>query len=174
MKRIRFVQHAAAALACVGMLFPAGTFAAPVEVANPALDIALQEGGLLVGQVVDAQGAPLTKADVSIRQGGVEVVSVKTNEEGVYAAKGLRGGLVEVVAGEGRVAYRLWEPQTAPPAANKSALMVTGADVVNGQFGFGGGGAMDFMRQHPMLVAAGIATAIAVPLALADDDDSAS
>lgn len=173
--KIVVAQRIAAALACVGMLAQPAFAQAPV--AMPAVaDIALADGGLFTGKVVNAQGAPLAKAAVSLQQAGHEVASTVTNEEGVFAVQGLRGGLYQVVSERGVVAYRLWEANTAPPAANQSALIVTGDSVVNGQYGppQHGSGIMSWVREHPLLVAAGVATAIAVPLALADDDDPAS
>lgn len=183
--KIVVAQRLAAAVACVGMLAHPALAGAPI-VADPAVaDVALAEGGIFTGKVVSGQGAPMAKSAVSIRQAGSEIAAAVTNEEGVFAVQGLRGGLYQVVADNGVVSYRLWAPNTAPPAANQSALIVTGQEILSGQFGgphqgyqqgppvapSQGGGVMGWVRQHPLLVAAGIATAIAVPLAIADDDD---
>lgn len=167
-------QRLAAALACVGMLAQPALAGAPLS--TPAVaDVALQQGGLFAGKVVNAQGAPIAKTPVSVQQAGQEVASTVTNEEGVFAVQGLRGGLYQVVAADGAVTYRLWTAETAPPAANQSALIVTGDAIVNGQYGPpGGGGVMAWVREHPLLVGAGVAAAIAIPLAVADDDDPAS
>jgi hypothetical protein len=137
---------------------------------------------VFVGKVVNAQGAPLTKVAVSLQQAGHEVATTTTDAEGVFAVQGLRGGVYQVVSEGGVVSYRLWAPNTAPPAANQSALIVTGSDIVSGQYGppmapgapTSQGGCLAWMREHPLLVGAAVATAIAVPLALADDDDPAS
>ena len=172
--KIQVAQRLAAAVACVGMLAQPALATSPVVTKSTVADVALAEGGLFSGKVVNAQGAPLAKSEVSLRQAGVEVAAAKTNEEGVFAVQGLRGGLYQVVSEGGAVSYRLWAPNTAPPAANQSALIVTGEAVLNGQYGHGGGhgyGIMSWVREHPLLVAAGVATAIAVPLAVADDDD---
>ena len=170
--KIRFIQRAAAAVACIGLLLPPSVQAAPATAMKTQGDIALREGGLLVGQVVDARGKALPKIDVAILQGEDEVVRSKTDKNGVFAAKGLRGGEYRVVTGGGQVAYRLWAPKTAPPAASHTALVVTGEPVVNGNLGHGG--LVGWVSEHPLLVAAGIATAIAVPIAVADDDDPSS
>ncbi|MEM9187292.1 MAG: carboxypeptidase-like regulatory domain-containing protein [Planctomycetota bacterium] len=181
--KLRFAQNAAAALACFGLLVPHNAFAASVAPSTTQGDIALRDGGLLVGQVVDAQGKPLAEAAVSVRLGHNEIVITTTDKNGVFAAKGLRGGEYQVVTGGGQVAYRLWAPQTAPPAASNGALIVTGHDVVNGQCQCppsapcgcdNGGGLVGWVKNHPMLVAAGIAAAIAIPVAVADDDDPTS
>lgn len=179
--KIVVAQRAAAALACVGMLVQPALAASPVAVpAAPAVaDVALADGGLFTGKVVNAQGAPIAKTNVSLQQAGHEVAKTVTNEDGVFAVQGVRGGLYQVVSEGGVVSYRLWAPNTAPPAANQTAMVVTGEAILNGQYMPGcetghGGGALAWVRNHPLLVAAGIATAIAVPLAIADDDDPAS
>ncbi len=184
---ILVAQRLAAAIACLGMMIPPSVFANTPTLAEPVADVELGAGGQFVGKVVNAQGAPIGATKVSLRQAGQEVANATTDAQGRFDVQGLRGGQYQVVAEEGSVVYRLWAPQTAPPAANKSALIVTGADVLNGQeVGCSdtcgstiggrprGGGVVGWMQQHPFLVAAGIATAIAVPLALADDDDPAS
>lgn len=168
--RIQTAQRFLAAIACVGMLVPQSALAEASHIDQVA-DVALRDGGLFVGKVVNAHGKPIADTEVTLRQAGVEVAATKTNQEGVFAAQGLRGGQYEVVADGGSVAYRLWAPETAPPAASTSALVVTGGEVINGNYG---GGIMRFVREHPMLVAAGVATAIAVPIAVADDDDPTS
>lgn len=179
----------AAAVACLGLLMPQGALAAPAaKVASN--DVALRTGGTFVGQVVNAQGKPLTKTAVSVTLGDKEIVRTTTDKNGVFAAKGLRGGQYNVVAGGGVATYQLWAENTAPPVAAKGALIVTGQEVVAGQcggpacgpscgpacgpgYGGGGGGLLGFVKNHPLLVAGGIAAAIAIPLALADDDDPA-
>lgn len=181
--KIVVAQRVAAALACVGMLVQPALAGSPV--ALPAVaDIALTDGGLMTGKVVNAQGAPIAKTSVSLQQAGQEIATAVTNEEGAFAVQGLRGGLYQVVSNGGVVSYRLWAPNTAPPAANQSALIVTGQEILNGQYcgpnscppgqgGGNGGGIMGWVREHPLLVAGGIAAAIAIPLAVADDDDDA-
>lgn len=184
--KIVVAQRVAAALACVGMLAQPALAGSPV-VHTAVADIALADGGMMTGKVVNAQGAPLAKTAVSLQQAGQEIAKTVTNEEGVFAVQGLRGGLYQVVSEGGMVSYRLWAPNTAPPAANQSALIVTGQDVLAGQYcgpnacppgttsgGGHGNGIMGWVREHPLLVAGGIAAAIAIPLAVADDDDDPS
>ncbi|MEM6799525.1 MAG: carboxypeptidase-like regulatory domain-containing protein [Planctomycetota bacterium] len=180
--KIRFVQRAAAAVACVGMLMPQSVLAAPAVPAASQQDIALRDGGLLVGQIVDAQGKAVAGSDVAVLLGKNEVVRTKTDKNGVFAAKGLRGGEYRVQAAGVQVAYRMWAPQTAPPAASNGALIVAGGEVISGQCnscppGYGcppsgGGGIVGWIKDHPLLVATGVAAAIAIPLAVADDDDA--
>lgn len=172
--KLRHFQIMAAALATVGMVLPPAAFAGqPVPQPN---DVALRPGGLVVGKVVDQQGVPQAAALVSIQRDQQEVVRTTTDQNGVFAAQGLRGGQYQVVTEQGQGIYRFWAPNTAPPAAQQAAIVVTGPDIVRGQYGgFGYGyGWLDWMRAHPYLTAGIVATAIAVPVALAVDNDSHS
>lgn len=164
------------------MLLPASAFAAAPA---PAVtnDVALRTGGLLLGQVVDQQGVAKAGIPVSIQFAGKEVVSTTTDSNGVFAAKGLRGGQYQLLTPQGGSVCRLWAADTAPPAARPAALVVFGDQVVRGQGEVPpcppSGGPMNswvgWMKAHPYLVAGTVAAAIAIPLALADDDfDSGS
>ena len=66
MKRNRCATFAAA-IACIGLTLPSGAFALETApTAFHATDVALGSGGLLVGHVVDANGAPKVGAVVAI------------------------------------------------------------------------------------------------------------
>ncbi len=173
------IQRFAATIACVGMVLPSAALSneAPQPIVAGSIDVALAEGGLFVGQIVDAEGAPLVGSEVTVLYHGKEVVRGVTDDRGVFAAQGLRGGQYEVVAENCLAHCRLWTTATAPPAARPAALIVTNVDVVSGQYGSLGapGGILGWMQSHPLLVAGAVVTAIAVPVAIAaDDDDSAS
>lgn len=178
MKSNRF-HSALAAVACLGMMIPPGAFAN--EPTSFARDVALRPGGLLVGQVVDAQGAVQAEKSVSIQFGDQEVARTTTDQNGVFAAQGLRGGQYQIVTEDGQSLCRLWAENTAPPAADEAAIVVTGQDLVRGQWGGGygnpgyGGGYgsawLNWVRSHPYITAGIVAAAIAVPIAVADDDD---
>ena len=156
----------AAAVACLGMLAPPSASAASrAELPN---DVALRSGGMLVGQVVDAQGVAKAGTTVSVRHGEHEVVRTKTDKNGVFAAQGLRGGSYQLLTDDGSSVCRLWAADTAPPAARPAALIVSGNDVVRGAYG---GGMVGWMKAHPYITAGTIAAAIAIPLAFIDDDD---
>jgi hypothetical protein len=157
----------AAAAACLAMLLPPSALvASPVA---PATDVALRAGGLLVGQVVNADGVPQAGTVVSIRQGEQEVVRTTADENGTFAAQGLRGGHYQLLTQDGSCACRLWAADTAPPAARPAALIVSGSDVVRGQHG--GAGVIGWVKAHPYITAGIVAAAIATPLAFIDDDD---
>jgi hypothetical protein len=162
----------AAAVACVGMVLPPNALAVESPIAR---DIALQNGGLLVGQVVDAQGVVQANVPVSIQYGQQEVARTTTDANGIFAAQGLRGGQYEIITREGASVCRLWAPGTEPPAAQKAALVVSGENVVRGMPGAGPMKSwVNWCKCHPYITAGTVAAAVAIPLALADDDDSAS
>jgi len=183
MKR-NWLGTAAAAIASIGMVLPTAGLAAPAGTGND--DVALREGSVLVGQVVNQQGQAMANANVSIRYADHEVVRTTTDANGVFAAKGLRGGQYDILTEDGIRTCRLWAPDTAPPAARPAALLVSGDNVVRGQgmMGYGHGmmghghgmvnGWVTWMKTHPYLTAGTMAAAIAVPLAFIDDDENGS
>jgi hypothetical protein len=163
-------------------MMPAGAFAtetvsdrAATATIGPA-DVELREGGMLVGQVVDAQGVPQPNKPVAILYDGRhEVARTTTDENGVFAAQGLRGGQYQIVTADGTGYYRMWMNDTAPPAATDSLVLVADQSVVRGQWEMPGAqyGAswLNWVRSHPYITAGIVAAAVAIPLALADDDD---
>jgi hypothetical protein len=159
----------AAAIASVGMILPTSAVAATPAAPAKNSDVALRTGGLLVGQVVDQQGVAKAGTPVSVQFAGKEVVSTTTDKNGVFAAKGLRGGQYQLVTPQGDSACRLWAADTAPPSARPAALVVSNNDVVRGQMP--GGAWVGWMKAHPYITAGTVVTAIAVPLALASSDN---
>ncbi|QEG36168.1 hypothetical protein Pr1d_34770 [Bythopirellula goksoeyrii] len=150
------------------------------------LDISLQTGGVLSGKVVTAAGNVQPGLPVVVRAGGEELATTKTDPSGNFQVAGLKGGVVEVAAAGTQGNCRLWAPGTAPPAAQPGLLVVSQDQVVRGQncgsrvgcgtgvFGGQGGGVLGFMLDHPLVTAGVIGTAIAIPLALDDNDSPAT
>lgn len=178
----------AAALACLGMATPGMGFAAerhapptPVRSAWSAgavpviTDVALRDGGLLLGEVVTPHGAPLVGRVVTLEYQGAEILRTVTDVRGGFGARGLRGGIYQVTAGDSFSVYRFWAPGTAPPAAQRGALLVAGREVVRGQFSDAG---RLFGPVHPAprvaILAGLIAAGILIPLHEANDSDSGS
>jgi len=162
MKTRRIVNGMMVGLAALGLVLPQQLVAATPTPASPVVDVALREGGLLVGQVVDEQGVGLGNVPVSLRQQDRELAIGKTNPDGTFGFKGLRGGIYQIVADQGHGVYRVWTVGTAPPAAQDGALVVNGDPVVRGQQG---GGFRAFIT-NPLVIAGVVATAIAVPVAI--------
>lgn len=153
---------------------PVKTVASARTVQAPS-DVVLQDKGVLVGRIVDAQGLPVAKSPVSFQTAGKEVTRVVSDDQGRFEAKGLHGGVYRVASTGHNGVYRLWSPRTAPPAAAKGLSIVSQpVDVVRGQYG---GGSNPFsavgqwIAEHPIITAGAVAAAIAIPIALDDDDD---
>lgn len=178
MKRM-FFGKVAAAIACFGMVAPPAAFAVePAGHVQPSfggVDVALRSGGVLVGQVVDQQGTAQANKVVSVQYANQEVVRTTTDANGVFAARGLRGGQYQILTDDGISVCRLWAAETAPPSARPAALVVADGSVVRGQWGRGPMHQwVGWVKSHPYITAGAIAAAIAIPLALADDDDPAN
>lgn len=177
----------AAAVACTGLLLPPAGFAeqpaTPRQPQSPPTqsrtsDVALRHGGLVVGQVVNEAGAPQAGATVVIRYGDREIVRTNTDKDGVFAAKGLRGGQYQLVTENGQSVCRFWAVDTAPPSAQQTALIISGDSIVRGQWAMPGYGPMtdwvEWIKCHPYLTAGVVAAAVAIPIALTDDFGSSS
>jgi len=101
--------------------------------APTVIDIALQEGGRFHGLLVTRSGAVQAGALVVISQRGRPVAATKTNEAGKFFFRGLRGGVYRLESKTSRTLCRLWVPNTAPPAARESAMVVAGSSVTRAQ-----------------------------------------
>jgi hypothetical protein len=137
-------------------------------------DVALARGGVLAGKIVDRQGAPQTGETIRVIHQGQVVATAQTDARGEFAITDLRGGVYQVETTQGAGVYRLWADQTAPPAANDGVLVVHGDDAVRGNAcdPCGSGGGLLGVLANPWVLAAIVAAAIAIPLALDDDDDA--
>jgi hypothetical protein len=142
--------------------------ASPSVATGAVRDAALQPGGVLHGQVVDAQGKAVAHAVVRLVRAGVENAPVavsETNAQGQFEFARLSGGVYRLETAAGGAMYRLWTPDTAPPSATRAALLVQGDSTVRGNLG-----GLHWLEWT--LIGIGVAAAIAIPLALADDDDA--
>jgi len=167
MKTRRIVNGVMVSLAAIGFLLPQPLVAGNPAPASAVVDVALRDGGVLIGQVVDEQGAAMENVGVSLRYQDRDLVASKTTKEGYFAFKGLRGGVYQIVAARGHGVYRVWSPGTAPPAAQEGALVVSDNTVVRGQQdGCGCPGGFRAFITNPLVIAGIVATAIAVPVAI--------
>jgi hypothetical protein len=163
MRKARIVTGVLATLATLGLCLPPTTFAGETSRRAVAVDVALMDGGVLVGQVVDSQGGGIENAPVLLRQEGKSLANPRTGTQGYFALKDLRPGVYHLASTKSEGAYRLWAPGTAPPTAQKGALLVANDGVVRGQLGQGG---LKAVLANPWVVAAIVATAVAVPVAV--------
>lgn len=179
MKISKILVRGALVLSCAGMVIPQQVLAAGASPTTAAVnDLALGANGTLSGQVVNSQGQAQPGTQVSIWQQEQKIASATTDSEGNFAVAGLRGGVHQIAAGEGVQVYRLWAANTAPPAAANRAMVVSDNQIVRGgscdnSCGRPCGGVVGFLT-NPWVLAAGVATAIAVPIALNNSDDGGS
>jgi hypothetical protein len=134
------------------------------------LDVALSDGGVLHGQVVNLQGAGMGGLPVFVKAQDRTVAAATTAADGTFSVQGLRGGVYQVSTIQGQGVYRLWSAGTAPPVAQTGAILYTQnstvdkASVVYTQDGSGGG--LKMLLTNPIVIAGLVATAVAVPVAL--------
>ncbi len=186
---------------CAGMLIPPPCISGRVFGEVPVLpatqrtvklpkplDVSLNDQNQLVGRVVNQQGTGLNGATVHVRRHQKHIASVKANEEGVFHTGPLTGGVYQVAVAGKTVELRVWQGAAAPPRAAKLATVIVGPTVraqsctnvgcslanCDGSCGRAAGlanGPLRFMF-HPLVIGAAVAAAIAIPLALDDDDAS--
>ena len=174
MKMLRLLRGVAVSLACLGLMIPRPALAtepAP-QTNNKVADVALANGGVLHGQVVNAQGAPVAKVEVRAATQGNFVGTAMTDDQGQFAIADLRGGVYHVGTVQNGYAFRIWDANTAPPVAQPAALIVTGEETVRGGWGKNCCGWCWQCLTNPWVMGAIVAAAIAIPLALDDDDAS--
>jgi hypothetical protein len=144
--------------------------------------VALAQGGLLTGQVLDSTMQPRPGTEIKIQAGQQTTAVTVTDANGVFAVAGLRGGLHQVVTRDSIELCRLWAPGTAPPNAAANLRFVPGQNtVVRGQFP-PYHGSHPYLHQakawatNPWIVGGVLATAVAVPVILheTNDDDNGS
>lgn len=202
MKSFKKLQATLAMISCIGFILPTTVVGAVASPASFAQDVAMGQGGVLQGKVMNASGSVVPGAKVQIHQAGDVVDTVATDAEGTFRFNELRGGVYQVATAGAATQFRLWASQTAPPNASQAALLVTSSEVVRGQccdtmsdcgcydpcassctapsMGCGcggggcgcGGGGCGGGSLLPWLLIGGAVAAVAIPLALDDDDAS--
>jgi hypothetical protein len=141
-------------------------------------DVALQDGGVLNGQVVDQQGRTLAATDVLLTDGRNHW-RTKTDQHGRFQLAGLGGTTYHAKVGQYIQPIRAWVPGTAPPRSTPSVMLVHSKDVVLGQNcgspvcgSYVRGGARHPLA-NPFILGGLVAAAVAIPIAIhnSDDDD---
>jgi len=163
MKNGKLVRGMVISLAVLGMCLPEMVFAVPPPLAPAVVDIAMADGGVLHGQLIDLRGGNPVGVPVSVKAQNKEIVRTTTVKDGRFTVQGLRGGVYQVAAGQGQGVYRLWTAKAAPPSAQKNAIVFT-----QGLFG----GAPKMLLANPVVVAGVVATAVAVPVAVVNSQPS--
>ena len=171
------LKNIAATVACLGILLPPPVFADSPRVpqsstsrevtTRPVGDVALSDGGVLVGQVVSEEGVPHANTPVRLQLNGAEVAAALTDANGMFSVSDLQGGVYLIITPHTFGIYRLWVDNTAPPAAKQGVLLVTGGNVVRGQDEEEAPG----LLSNPLVWAA-IVVAVATPIAVSELSDS--
>ena len=178
MKRKHRLSRLLVALGTVGLLLPPSMLAAEGPAARlpsqsvaaahnvdqATLDVALQPGGVLRGQIVRPDGSPLGGVHLSVRRQDQQIVAGSTNAQGAFAFSGLRGGVYQLRLGNSLTTFRAWATDTAPASALPSLLLVRDETLVRGQTG-----PLPALTGNRLLIGAAIATAIVVPIAIIRD-----
>ena len=192
MRGIQIVRWLFVSLGSLGMLVPPGALraaerlaGAPITrlpVVGKVVDVGLRPGGMLSGRVVESRGTPLAEALVTVKRTSGEVATATTDGDGRFSVIGLRGGVYQVVAGNGCRIARLWSPGSAPPSALPSLLVVRQTETLLGQREAGRPlSSWEHVRHwlaNPWFTGGLVAAAVAIPVivhnANVDDKDSGS
>ena len=86
-------------------------------------DVALSRDNVLLGQVSDRDGAPLSSTEVLVSQGSREIGRVLTDERGGFQVALPHAGLYLVSSGTSVAIVRAWVRGTAPPNAVRSVIV---------------------------------------------------
>jgi hypothetical protein len=183
MKLSKFLRSCVVMMTCTGMLSAQLAQAAGAATQETSAtrtiapqhqiqDVSLQDHGVFSGTVLDKSGAPRASVPVAVSRQSQVVARTETDASGRFTVQGLTGGVYEVRTPVGSGVYRLWAPRTAPPAAHSIATVTSDQAVVRAQMGLQNGGSALSWLANPWVLAGVVAAAIAIPLALDDDDAS--
>jgi hypothetical protein len=174
MKTSKMFRVAVVAMTCLGVVMPSRGFASEpvivdgIPVKQTIENLSLSDG-VLVGGLVDKNGRGVADAPVVIGQQGKPVAELRTDAEGRFAAKGLKPGVYQVVSHGAVTTHRAFAADQAPKDAKRGVIHQVDPEVARGAPSNGG---LLGVLSNPLVLALVIAAAIAIPLALDDDDDA--
>lgn len=168
MQRKSSIRLIAAFLACLGCCIPRHLLAAQsgptdrINLSTLVFDVQLQDGGIFQGKYMAPNGVVQPGTTVNLRKDHKVIATTALNADGRFGFAEMRGGVFEVEVEGQVVTMRCWAPGTAPPHA-MSELDCNQAILVRGQShplaaGLG----------NPLVIAAIVATAIAIPIVISD------
>jgi hypothetical protein len=126
-------------------------------------DVALHEGGVLYGQVVNAEAVAIPNAEVTLFQQGRQVAATRTDAAGRFHFTGIKAGVYQLTTPLGSGQYRLWAPRTAPPVAQAAIVVVEDAVVRGQNYGHHRQGC--HVLCHPAVRKVAIATGVGIGIA---------
>ena len=189
-------------LMCFPVLAAETTLAKLKTSRRSALDLQMGTGGLVRGKVVTRQGKPVSNVEVQLASKRGNAAKIKSSDDGSFAATGLTAGEYQVRIENQSQLVRIWNAETAPPNAAQAGLFVVGTTVRGQCGGGTCGGCNtcvpasatcceacdccdscgagdgEFGRRAicflttPWVLGVGVAAAIAIPLAVDNDDAS--
>jgi hypothetical protein len=179
MKVLRYLRSTAVVLASMSWLVPWNCIQAAPQIAAPqtatplvkasVIDVALDAGGRMRGQVVDAQGKPLVKETVVAQSvASRQVAQTTTDDHGRFVLEGLGGGVHRVATTNSTIVCRCWAGGAAPPAASNQLLMVSDESIHRGQRPIGE------ILTNPILLGLLLTAAIVIPIAVHNSQDDGS
>lgn len=175
------MQRLTVVLALLGILNPYLAFAqtnaapdgAPIDSfpRKQVVDIQLDATNRLVGQIVDGTGAPLPESQLTLvrlaRQPS-DAMTLTANGTGMFKSAPLAVGTYRLNTKRGVIICRCWNAKSAPPNAANGLLVVDDLEVVRGQQPIS-----SLFRTEPLLIAALVTAAVAVPIAVHKSRDDA-
>lgn len=143
-------------------------------------DVRLTEHGMLRGVLVNGTGQGIPNQQVLLLSGATVVAQSVSDVQGKFTVRPPQPGLYQLRGGQSARILRAWTAAAAPPAAQPQVLLIEPM-VVRGQHGHGqtgvGGGLYDGgvmqVLSNPWVFSGVVAAGIAIPVAIAADDNDA-
>ena len=136
-----------------------------IAVGSQVVDVELEPGGVLRGELRNAQGRLVPGSSLSIWKGGKLLVRSKTDDRGQFAFSGLEGGTYHIAAPFAQLYCRCWAKGTGPPRASTGLLLASQSYLLRGQQPIG-----QVYGYNPILMGAVVTAAVIVPIAVHDSD----
>jgi hypothetical protein len=153
-------------LATPRLLAADDTLDSPVPIKRTIDNIVLHEGQLR-GALVDDAGKGVPDAPVLIGQDGKLLKELRTDQDGRFRFDVAKPGLFQVVSHGSAAAYRTFPAEQAPAGAKQGVIHQVDPQVARG----GSPAGLFSCLANPIFLALLIGAAIAIPLALDDDDN---
>jgi hypothetical protein len=148
---------------------------ATVPRAASTIDVSLGTDGTLQGQVVLTNGQMAAGATMVLFERQERVAVVRADQRGQFSLPATGGNTNYQIAwqttnGEnGLIEVRAWTSSAAPPHAKQELVLQSQINVIRGQYSSGGLGCF---LTNPWVMAGLITAAIALPIALTNDDSA--
>ena len=175
------IQWFFATLATIGLVVgPAVAVEPPTNSAltpltsESLLDVVLDSSGNLRARLLDTTSQPISGRRVEVVKNGLPIAHAETDALGRLIVPGLTGGVYQLRTAQSTCVFRVWTQEAAPPSAVTDVAMTEVGMVVRGQgacecgscTSCTGTAPVGFAPAEPIMIAALLAAAIAVPIAV--------